>query len=73
MESPQVVRKKLRNTPEELPKVISLEDFLKYKQNKVFMYVKDIKHTLKHYGFGKELKGKKKHMLEDMLNELFKS
>lgn len=71
MESPQVVRKKLRNTPEELPKVISLEDFLKYKQNKVFMYVKDIKHTLKHYGFGKELKGKKKHMLEDMLNELF--
>lgn len=71
MESPQVVRKKLRNTPNELPKVISLEDFLNYKKQKVFMYVKDIKHTLKHYGFGKELKGKKKGDLEEMLSDLF--
>ena len=61
-----------RNTAKDnLPKILSLEDFLKYKNNKQFIYVKDIKHTLKHHGLGKELKGKKKHMLEDMLNDLF--
>ena len=71
METPEIQRKKLRNTPNDPPKILTMEEFLKYKENKMFMYVKDIKHTLKHYGLDNKIKGKKKHMLEDMLNDIF--
>jgi hypothetical protein len=71
METPEIQRKKLRNTPNDPPKILTMEDFVKYKENDMFLYVKDIKHTLKHYGLGLKIKGKKKPMLEDMLNDIF--
>ena len=63
---------KKRANPHTPPKIISMEDFKKFKENKVFMYVKDLKHTLKHLGLGNEIKGKKKATLEEMLLNFFK-
>ena len=68
MESPGIIRKKLRNTPKDPPKVLTIEDL---KHNKQFMYVKDIRHTLKHYGLGDNITGIKKTVLEEMLVKLF--
>jgi hypothetical protein len=69
--TPEVFRKKNRATPNDPPKILSMEEFIKYKENKVFMYVKDLKHTLKHLGFSNKIKGVKKTMLEDMLFTFF--
>ena len=65
----EIPRSKTRANPTNPPKILSMEEFIKYKENKVFMYVKDLKHTIKHLGLDKNLKGKKKPMLEDMLFE----
>jgi hypothetical protein len=67
----EIPRSKTRANPTNPPKILSMEEFIKYKENKVFMYVKDLKHTIKHLGLDKNLKGKKKPMLEDMLFEFF--
>lgn len=73
MDSPTIETtiSKKRANPNSPPKILNMEDFLKYKENKIFMYVKDLKHTLKHLGLGNEIKGKKKATLEEMLFNFF--
>ena len=71
MDTPELVRKNMRNSKSSPAKILSLNEFFKYKKNKIFIYVKDLRETLKHYGLEKEIKGLKKHDLEEMLNNLF--
>lgn len=67
----EALNDKTRAKPCNPPKILSMEDFKKCKDNKIFMYVKDLKHTLKHLGFGNQIKGKKKGVLESMLCDFF--